>query len=103
MPRNSMKTAITEKKMKNKGIIKSILPSLLSLIYIGAITLTLVLIYSTTKYLPFLLVALILGMLVAVSAIVAILGISARGRKPEKPECEEGKKIKFSEIGRAHV
>ena len=96
MPRNSMKTAITEKKMKNKGIIKSILPSLLSLIYIGAITLTLVLIYSTTKYLPFLLVALILGMLVAVSAVVALLGISARGRKPEKPECEEGKKIKFS-------
>ena len=91
-----MKTAITEKKMKNKGIIKSILPSLLSLIYIGAITLTLVLIYSTTKYLPFLLVALILGMLVAVSAVVALLGISARGRKPEKPECEEGKKIKFS-------
>lgn len=91
-----MKTAITEKKMKNKGIIKSILPSLLSLIYIGAITLTLVLIYSTTKYLPFLLVALILGMLVAVSAIVALLGISARERKPEKPECEEGKKIKFS-------
>ena len=96
MPRNSMKTAITEKKMKNKGIIKSILPSLLSLIYIGAITLTLVLIYSTTKYLPFLLVALILGMLVAISAIVALLGISACERKPEKPECEEGKKIKFS-------
>ena len=96
MPRNSMKTAITEKKMKNKGIIKSMLPSLLSLIYIGAITLTLVLIYSTTKYLPFLLVALILGMLVAISAVVAILGISACERKPEKPECEEGKKIKFS-------
>ena len=91
-----MKTAITEKKMKNKSIIKSILPSLLSLIYIGAITLTLVLIYSTTKYLPVLLVALILGMLVAISAVVALLGISARGRKPEKPECEEGKKIKFS-------
>ena len=91
-----MKTAITEKKMKNKGIIKSILPSLLSLIYIGAITLTLVLIYSKTKYLPFLLTALILGMLVAISAIVAIFGISACERKPEKPECEEGKKIKFS-------
>ena len=91
-----MKTAITEKKMKNKGIIKSILPSLLSLIYIGAITLTLVLIYSTTKYLPFLLVALILGMLVAISTVVALLGISACERKPEKPECEEGKKIKFS-------
>ena len=91
-----MKTAITEKKMKNKGIIKSILPSLLSLIYIGAITLTLVLIYSTTKYLPFLLVALILGLLVAISTVVALLGISACERKPEKPECEEGKKIKFS-------
>ena len=91
-----MKTAITEKKMKNKGIIKSILPSLLSLIYLGAITLTLVLIYSTTKYLPFLLVALILGMLVAISAVVAVLGISVHERKPEKPECEEGKKIKFS-------
>ena len=91
-----MKTAIMEKKMKNKGIIKSILPSLLSLIYIGAITLLLVLIYSTTKYLPFLLVALILGMLVAISAVVALLGISARERKPEKPKCEEGKKIKFS-------
>ena len=96
MPRNSMKTAITEKKMKNKGIIKSILPSLLSLIYIGAITLLLVLIYSTTKYLPFLLVALILGMLVVISTIVALLGISVYERKPEKPENEEGKKIKFS-------
>ena len=91
-----MKTAIMEKKMKNKGIIKSILPSLLSLIYIGAITLVLVLIYSTTKYLPFLLVALILGMLVVISAVVAILGISVYERKPEKPENEEGKKIKFS-------
>ena len=90
-----MKTAITEKKMKNKGIIKSILPSLLSLIYNGAITLVLVLIYSTTKYLPFLLVALILGLLVAISTVVALLGISARERKPEKPECEEGKKIKL--------
>ena len=91
-----MKTAIMEKKMKNKGIIKSILPSLLSLIYIGAITLLLVLIYSTTKYLPFLLVALILGMLVVISAVVALLGISVYERKPEKPENEEGKKIKFS-------
>lgn len=91
-----MKTAIMEKKMKNKGIIKSILPSLLSLIYIGAITLLLVLIYSTTKYLPFLLVALILGMLVAISAVVALLGISVYERKPEKPENEEGNKIKFS-------
>ena len=96
MPRSSMKTAIMEKKMKNKGIIKSILPSLLSLIYIGAITLLLVLIYSTTKYLPFLLVALILGMLVVISTIVALLGISVYERKPEKPENEEGKKIKFS-------
>ena len=35
-------------------------------------------------------------MLVAISAVVALLGISARERKPEKPKCEEGKKIKFS-------
>ncbi|MBQ7376625.1 MAG: protease modulator HflK [Clostridia bacterium] len=82
--------------MKNKGIIKSILPSLLSLIYIVAITLTLVLIYSTTQYLPFLLVALILSLLVAIITVVALLGISARERKPEKTKCEEGEKLKFS-------
>ena len=86
--------------MKNKGIIKSILPSALSLIYIGAISLTLWLIYSITKYLPILQVSLILTMIVALSAIFAIFGIAAKAHKPEKKAIDESEETKKKKSGR---
>lgn len=86
--------------MKNKGIIKSILPSALSLIYIGAISLTLWLIYSITKYLPILQVSPILTMIVALSAIFALFGIAAKAHKPERKAIDESEETKKKKSGR---
>ena len=86
--------------MKNKGIIKGILPSALSLIYIGAISLTLWLIYSITKYLPILQVSLILTMIVALSAIFALFGIAAKAHKPEREAIDESEETKKKKSGR---
>jgi regulator of protease activity HflC (stomatin/prohibitin superfamily) len=81
--------------MEQKNKVNGVLPAYLSLVFIGAISVMLFATYGMSKYLPYLLTAIILTFLTIASLFLALLGIEIKVDRPTKKELgEDAKKLK---------